>query len=76
MFCWLVCGIQNSHQKRSSVVRTPWHERMEVARSGSWAPDSVKWLWLWDEKIICSYEIGQRNIQCERFSPDSKNALG
>ena len=42
-FCWLVCGIQMTFKIRTKTVlkinrfvKTPWYERMKVARSGVW----------------------------------------
>ena len=41
--------IQNTRQtvlKINWSVKTPWHERMEVARSELWAPDKNEWLYM------------------------------
>ena len=52
-FCWLVCGIYKICKIRAKTVlkinwsvKTPWHERMEVASSELWAPDKNEWLYM------------------------------
>ena len=68
-FCWLVCWILKIFKIRAKTVlkinwsvKTPWHERMEVARSWLWAPVFCKCFLLFQQICMDAGQVSENAL--------------